>query len=180
MKSVLRFVNKFLSFPPTVGCCSTVLRGVVSRQDGLIARGIQPDGKARWSLVGGKIGRAPLTASYRPSLRFPQEASVSSRLYCRAYTAITFLRGAGRCLRAQVYACVVNAISSFLILLRVFLSRGKKKGCNFSFLFLLINGRRGEWRGGCLLSFSIRLIRMISFTVSVAWLGDFVIVVVYE
>lgn len=97
------------------------------------------------------------------------EASVSSRLYCRAYTAITFLRGAGRCLRAQVYACVVNAISSFLILLRVFLSRGKKKDAIFSFLFLLINGRRGRWRGGCLLSFSIRLIRMISFTVSVAW-----------
>lgn len=115
-----------------------------------------------------------------PLFKISTEASVSSRLYCRAYTAITFLRGAGRCLRAQVYACVVNAISSFLILLRVFLSRGKKKGCNFSFLFLLINGRRGEWRGGCLLSFSIRLIRMISFTVSVAWLGDFVIVVVYE
>lgn len=56
----------------------------------------------------------------------------------------------------------------------------KKKDATFSFLFLLINGRRGEWRGGCLLSFSIRLIRMISFTVSVAWLGDFVIVVVYE
>lgn len=65
------------------------------------------------------------------------EASVSSRLYCRAYTAITFLRGAGRCLRAQVYACVVNAISSFLILLPLSSFCEEKKGCNLFFSFFI-------------------------------------------
>lgn len=126
MKSVLRFVNKSLPppVPPTsrVGCCSTVLRGVVSRHEWINSQG---DTEKRDPSSEGKSVALPLslpfTTSYRPSLRFLQEASVSSRLY-----RDNVLRGS---LRARVYACVVNAISS----------RSRKRDLLFSFLFLLIN-----------------------------------------
>lgn len=125
MKSVLRFVNKSLPpVPPTsrVGCCSTVLRGVVSRHEWINSQG---DTEKRDPSSEGKSVALPLslpfTTSYRPSSRFLQEASVSSRLY-----RDNVLRGS---LRARVYACVVNAISS----------RSRKRDVLFSFLFSLIN-----------------------------------------